>query len=156
MSKLSQAVRKYKDKLRLGPIVTDFVKLAERLLGNGTGELKKKLVTELVITLLKRLQAANLPIPDNYEVVIDELIEQAVDLLKKEFDKDKETGEATVNSPFTLAQVAENAAAKKRGGRPKGSRNKTRAESASVAEVRTPVPAAEFDLTDLDLDDEDE
>jgi hypothetical protein len=79
MSRLSKAIRS----IKLGPIVTNLVKLVEKLFGAGTGSLKKKVVIEMATTLLKRLKELDLPIPDNVEERIDELIEQAVSILNE-------------------------------------------------------------------------
>lgn len=74
MSRLSKAIRK----IRLNSIVTSLVVLAEKLLGSGTGEIKKKLVSDIVAAIVRRAKEAGKDVPENYQELVDELIEQAV------------------------------------------------------------------------------
>lgn len=139
MSRLSKITKK----VRLAPIVTQYVQLAQVLLGAGTGEIKKRLVQRLVSETVKALKEIDLPIPDNLEVIVDELIEQAVEL-RTGWEIDEETEEEQPSISVSTTSTAG------RRGRPKGSKN-------TPKETVTPKPApAQLDVTDIELDDEDQ
>jgi hypothetical protein len=79
MSRVSKAVRK----IRVYPIVTQMVEMAEVLLGAGTGSIKRRMVMEVVKVILARAKDAGVKVPENnVDVLLDELIEQSVDVMK--------------------------------------------------------------------------
>lgn len=115
MSRLSKAVRRFK----LNRIVTQLVQLAEKVIGSGNGDLKKKLVSEIIAAIVRRAKEAGNDVPEQYQDLVDELIEQAVAIfnrlgwLEPGADLDPDDGPA----PVPVA----------RRGRPAGSSNKVKA-----------------------------
>src|SRR5688572_14600271 len=124
MSRLTNVIKAARN-IRLGKVVTRLVVLAEDLLGGGTGSLKKALVVTLVQAVLKTLERAGSKVPENAPVLVDELIEQAVDLMNQSgaFTSPDAPGAAVVVD--TTVPAAPAAAPKRnRGGRPQGSKNR--------------------------------
>lgn len=115
MSRLSKAVRRFK----LNRIVTQLVQLAEKVIGAGNGDLKKKLVSEIIAAIVRRAKEAGNDVPEQYQDLVDELIEQAVAIFNRlgwlepgaDLDPDDEPAPAPVA----------------RRGRPAGSSNKAKA-----------------------------
>lgn len=101
MSRVSKAIRK----IRLGGIVTTLVKLAEKLLGGGTGSLKKKLVMAIISVIIKHAKEAGKDVPENVEEMADELVEQTVTLLNENGTLKGETAEEVVApAPATVTR----------------------------------------------------
>lgn len=156
MSRLSILARK----VRLGPVVTKTVRQVEELFGRGNGALKKKAVTEGVMAILRRLKELDLPIPDDVEERIDELIEQAVYILNDTEWSDALQGgpvvtQRIVEAPQKTSAVAATAEVKRRGRKP-GSKNKPK-EAPQVTPTPPPYeevtpPVDEFDIDGIDLD----
>lgn len=152
MSRLSKVLRR----VRFGPVVDRFVKMAEELLGSGTGAIKKKLVEDWSAALVKRLKEADLPVPDNYEGIVDELLEQAVDKLKERV-LEGATVETVVAVPTAgtdakpALAVAAAEAPRRRGGRKPGSKNKPKA---GVGTPPSMLDVEEAEVVELDEFDE--
>lgn len=134
MSRLSKAIRN----IALGPIVARLVRLAESLLGAGTGGIKKKLVMEVMAIILKRMKEAGKQVPENVDYVVDELVEQTVSLLN-------ETGEFGAPAPAEPVTAVPTPAAK--------TIRKPRRRRGAAAPVVDDTDD-DFDITDLDIDDE--
>lgn len=147
MSRLSKAVRR----IKIGPIVTILVKLAETLLGGGTGALKKKLVMEIIAIIKKRVEEAGQTVPENIEVVADELVEQTVTLMNEV----GALGASTVDAPVVPepTPIVPATPAKRRGRKP-GSTNKGKAVAAPVAPVTRVVEEEDLDLSDFGIDED--
>lgn len=175
MSRLSKWLRGRK--VRLGPIVDWAVRLAEKLLGKGTGVFKKKLVQELLAIIIKYLKEAGKEVPENAPQLVDELLENTVELLNETGTLDAISAEAAeasvVTRPSVPASVSAGApvnAPTKRRGRPAGSKNKPRADVTGVGPVKLPQPMFDpndipevpdfsdddIDLTGFDLDESDD
>jgi hypothetical protein len=138
-------------RIKLGPIVTGLVKLAERLLGGGTGSLKKKLVEELMAIILRKLKEAGKEVPENTPELVDELTEQTVALLNETGGFDNITPDEPARTAAEAPAPVATAKKKGKGGRPKGSKNRPKED-----DVRTPIHAEEFDEEpepEIDLDD---
>lgn len=80
MSRLSKVFHK----IHWDKVVTELVVLAEVLLGGGTGALKKKLVLDIIAAIARRAKEAGVNVPDNYQEIVDALIEMAVAIFNKQ------------------------------------------------------------------------
>lgn len=164
MSRLSKWLRS--KNVRLGPLVDWAVRLAEKVLGANTGELKKKLVAEIMAIIVKYLKEIGKNVPENAPELVDELTEQTVALLNETGTLAAISAEASepVVAVRTSAPVsAPTSAPTKRRGRPPGSVNKPRADVKGVGPVKLPEPMfeadvdfGEVDLTGFDLDESDD
>lgn len=108
MSRLSKGVRrlgKMVRSVRLGPLVTALVKVAEQLLGAGTGAIKKQLVMDVMEVIAKRLTEAGKPVPENAPQIVDELIEQAVDTMNGRGAQLAPGGEAAAAPEETVTET---------------------------------------------------
>ena len=107
--------------IRLYPIVVKFVKYAEEVLPKDSGTVKRHLVEDLVKDVVLRLEDTGaVEVPGNLDVMLDELIEQAVELIK---------GTGTVSEGGARAVVEQIKLPAKRRGRKPGSKNKPKPEA---------------------------
>ena len=157
MSRLSKFIRG--KNIKLGPIVKYLVKLVEVLLGGGEGAAKKKLVADLIATILKRAEAAGSKTPEGAPVVVDELIDQTVSV----YNEVGWPSDSLPDTPTTEPAKVEPAPEPKRRGRKPGVKNIPNRAPVDK-NIHTPDPAVamlpdfeddDFDLTDLKFDDED-
>lgn len=151
MSRLSVLIHKHN--IKLGPIVQYLVKLVEQLIGGGNGEVKKKLVADLIAAITRRAAEAGAKVPDNTSQLVDELTEQAVSIYN-------ETGwgienNSAVAKPATVQTIAVAPEQPKRRGRKPGSKNKPAVTPATRPINTEPLQTEDIDLGDVRFDDED-
>lgn len=103
MSRLSKALHK----INLSKVVTQLVVLAEGLLGSGTGDIKKKLVSDIIAAIVRRAKEAGKDVPENYQDIVEALIEQAVAIFNQkgwlEPGADTDANIKVVDAPVPVA-----------------------------------------------------